>query len=348
MFVDKLNMSRIALPKVSVVMPAYNVEQYIAQSIESVLASDYPNIELIIVDDGSTDTTFAIAQGYAANDSRVVALTKSNGGQGVARNFGVQRSDGEYILFVDSDDIITKSYISKAVVEMERDGEVKVVTCRGEFFDGRTGKWRLKRYSSGRLARRNVFTISSLMRREDFIRVGGFDTSMHNYCEDWALWIAILKDGGRVVTLPTVEFFYRVRAGSSRFVGRKYKSELITVLNRKFPDFFERKLGGRLYSQRSMSKYINLLINFIFPRRASVSRLHRPLFYFVRAVPGIIGGATECDVVWNGREVTIARIHSLPSRHEREIAMHNGEIVGYCTEYRFWLWRRCWEVRLKG
>ena len=81
MFVDKLNMSRIALPKVSVVMPAYNVEQYIAHSIESVLASDYPNIELIIVDDGSTDTTFAIAQGYAANDSRVVALTKSNGDQ---------------------------------------------------------------------------------------------------------------------------------------------------------------------------------------------------------------------------------------------------------------------------
>ena len=186
------------------------------------------------------------------------------------------------------------------------------------------------------------------MRREDFLRVGGFDTTMHNYCEDWALWISILKDGGKVVTLPTVEFFYRVRAGSSRFVGRKYRGELIEVLNRKFPDFFERKLGGRLYSQRSMSKYINPLRNFFFPRRASTSQKFRHLFYFVKAVPRIVGGAVEFDAVWNNTPVTIKRIDSLPSRHERELAMQSGKVVGYCTQYHFWLWRKCWVVRLKG
>ena len=336
------------MPRVSVVMPAYNVEQYLAKSMESVLASDYPNIELVVVDDGSTDSTLSIAQQYEAKDSRVKAMTKENGGQGVARNYGVEHSSGKYILFVDSDDIITSGYITKAVAEMERDSEVTVVTCRGEFFDGRTGSWRLKTYTQKRLAQRNVFTISSLMRREDFIRVGGFDTTMHNYCEDWALWISILKDGGKVVTLPTVEFFYRVRAGSSRFVGRKYRGELIEVLNRKFPDFFERRLGGRLYSQRSMSKYINPLRNFFFPRRASVSQKFRSLFYFVKAVPHIVGGAVEFDAVWNNTPVTIKRIDDLPSRHERELAMQSGKVVGYCTEYRFWLWRRCWVVRLKG
>lgn len=341
-------MRNVIQPLVSVIMPAYNVEQYLAQSVDSVLGSDYPNLELVIVDDGSSDSTFEIAKSYESKDSRVKALTKVNGGQGIARNYGVEHSSGEYILFVDSDDLISSGYISKAVAEMERDSEVKVVTCRGEFFDGRTGSWRLKTYTQKRLAQRNVFTISSLMRREDFLRVGGFDTTMHNYCEDWALWISILKDGGKVVTLPTVEFFYRVRAGSSRFVGRKYRGELIEVLNRKFPDFFERKLGGRLYSQRSMSKYINPLRNFLFPRRASTSQKFRHLFYFVKAVPRIVGRAVEFDAVWNNTPVTIKRIDSLPSRHERELAMQSGKVVGYCTQYHFWLWRRCWVVRLKG
>lgn len=341
-------MGKIIQPLVSVIMPAYNVEQYLAQSVDSVLNSDYPNIELVIVDDGSKDSTFEIAKSYEAKDCRVKALTKANGGQGVARNYGVEYSSGEYILFVDSDDLISSSYISKAVVQMQSDSEVKVVTCRGEFFDGRTGRWRLKSYTQKRLAQRNVFTISSLMRRDDFLRVGGFDTTMHNYCEDWAMWISILKDGGKVVTLPTVEFFYRVRAGSSRFVGRKYKGELITVLNRKFPDFFERKLDGRLYSQRSMSKYINTLHNFLFPRRATVWRSFRGLYYFVKAVPRIVGDAAQFDTLWNGTAVTITRIDSLPSRHERELAMQSGKVVGYCTEYRFWFWRRCWEVKLRG
>lgn len=333
-------------PLVSVIMPAYNVEQFLAQSIDSVLCSDYQNLELIVVDDGSSDATLEIAQHYQAKDSRVKALTKANGGQGVARNYGVEHSSGEFILFVDSDDLISSGYISKAVAEMERDSEVKVVTCRGEFFDGRTGSWRLKKYTQRTLAKRNVFTISSLMRRTDFVRVGGFDTTMHNYCEDWALWISILKDGGKVVTLPTVEFFYRVRAGSSRFVGRKYKSELMVALNRKFPDFFERKLGGKLWSQRSMSRPINALCNAIFPRRASVAQQHRALFYFVRAVPRIVGSKAQFSTTWNKTEVTICSIEALPSRHEREVAMQSGKIVGYCTEYRFWFWRRCWVVTL--
>ena len=131
-------MENVIQPLVSVIMPAYNVEQYLAQSVDSVLGSDYPNLELVIVDDGSKDCTFEIAKSYEAKDCRVKALTKVNGGQGIARNYGVEHSSGEYILFVDSDDLINSEYISKAVAEMERDGEVKVVTCRGEFFDGRT------------------------------------------------------------------------------------------------------------------------------------------------------------------------------------------------------------------
>jgi glycosyltransferase involved in cell wall biosynthesis len=107
------------LPLVSIIMPAYNIAGYIRQSIESVLASDYPNFELIVVDDGSKDNTLSVAREYEQADARVKVLTKANGGQGIARNFGVEVCNGKYILFVDSDDLIGSSYVSKAVAELQ-------------------------------------------------------------------------------------------------------------------------------------------------------------------------------------------------------------------------------------
>lgn len=330
--------SKMEAPLVSVVMPAYNMEGYIAESIESVLASDYQNIELVVVDDGSKDATHSIAQKYQAKDSRVKALTKANGGQGCARNFGVQHCSGKYLLLVDSDDLIGRSYISQAVEVMERDSSVEVVTCRGEFFDGRTGSWRLKPYTPATLAKRNVFTISSLMRRESYLRVGGFDDSMHNYCEDWAFWIALLKDGGNVVTLPTVEFYYRVRSGSSRFVGRKYKGELISTLNRKFPDFFERELGGRLHSQRSLSPLLNRLHRLFCPLTVAAADRFSHLEYYLCALPRIAGSAPRCTATWQGVDVQIIR-----TTNPRSAAQQFGDrVVGYCTERRFWVFSRSW------
>ena len=335
------------LPLVSVVMPAYNIADYIGQSIESVLASDYANIELIVVDDGSKDNTLAVAKEYEQADKRVKVLTKVNGGQGVARNFGVEASSGKYILFVDSDDLIGSSYISKSVAELEADEAVKVVTCRGEFFDGRTGAWKLKLYSPKTLAKRNVFTLSSMMRRDDFVRVGGFDSTMHNYCEDWALWINILKDGGKVVTLPTVEFYYRVRQGSSRFTGRKYWHELIKTLNRKFPDFFERELGGRLHSQRSMSKWLNRLSRILSPRKAVLADGNERYKYFMLALPRILNCSTDEGVSFGSTKVEVKPVANAKKEFRKAVERGDSDVVGYYTERRYRLFKRSWLVKLK-
>ena len=333
------------MPLVSVVMPAYNMEAYLAQSIESVLSSDYKNIELLIVDDGSTDSTLAIARQYEAKDSRVRALTKSNGGQGRARNYGVERATGKYLLLVDSDDLIGRSYISKAVAAMEENANVKVVTCRGEFFDGRSGAWKLKSYKPATLARKNVFTISSMMRREDYIRVGGFDATMHNYCEDWAFWIALLKDGGEVVKLESVEFYYRVRRGSSRFSGRKYWHELIETLNRKFPDFFERELGGKLYSQRSMSKWLNVAHRIFNPRKAVVATPFDKMKYYLKALPRIAGKQSEVTTTFDNMQVSITRCADAKAEYKHAVATSDSGVIGYCVERRYLFYKRSWIVR---
>ena len=94
---------------ISVVVPAYNIENYIERCIKSILNQTYSNIEVIIVDDGSTDNTGSIIDKYALKDHRVIPLHKENGGVSSARMEGIDRAKGEWIGFVDGDDVIEEN-----------------------------------------------------------------------------------------------------------------------------------------------------------------------------------------------------------------------------------------------
>ena len=91
-------------PSVSVIVPVYNIEQYIGKCLESIVGQTLKEIEIIVVDDGSTDDSSRIIDRYARTDSRIVAIHKTNGGVVSARNCGIARATGSYILFVDGDD----------------------------------------------------------------------------------------------------------------------------------------------------------------------------------------------------------------------------------------------------
>lgn len=106
-------------PLVSVIMPAYNSEKYIGKSIESVLAQDYEKFELIIVDDGSKDGTKSIVEQYAKNDIRIKLLEQANQGVSVARNKGLDTATGEYVAFLDSDDLWDADNLSVMVQAAE-------------------------------------------------------------------------------------------------------------------------------------------------------------------------------------------------------------------------------------
>ena len=90
--------------KVSIIVPIYNVEQYLAKCIESLIQQTYKNIEILLVNDGSKDNSEKIMQQYAEKDERIVCLNKVNGGLSDARNYGLKYATGEYCLFIDSDD----------------------------------------------------------------------------------------------------------------------------------------------------------------------------------------------------------------------------------------------------
>ncbi|MDD6812335.1 MAG: glycosyltransferase family 2 protein [Lachnospiraceae bacterium] len=99
------------LPLISIIIPVYNVEKYLTRCLESVVAQTYSNLEIILVDDGSTDNSGKVCDKYQEIDSRIKVVHKKNGGVSDARNEGIDEACGEYIAFVDSDDWVTRNYI---------------------------------------------------------------------------------------------------------------------------------------------------------------------------------------------------------------------------------------------
>ena len=98
-------------PLISIIVPVYKVEPFLRRCIDSILAQTYTNLEIILVDDGSPDNCGLICDEYAAKDSRIKVIHKENGGVSIARNCGLDSSNGDYIVFIDSDDFVAKKHI---------------------------------------------------------------------------------------------------------------------------------------------------------------------------------------------------------------------------------------------
>ena len=116
-------------PLVSVIIPIYKVESFLRECVDSVIAQTYPNLEIILVDDGSPDGCPAICDEYAAKDSRVRVLHKENGGLSDARNAGMKIANGKYYSFVDSDDVIHPAMIEALITPILRDDSIKMSAC---------------------------------------------------------------------------------------------------------------------------------------------------------------------------------------------------------------------------
>ena len=115
-------------PLVSIIIPAYNCEAYIGKCIESILIQSYKNIEIIIVNDGSVDNTEEVIKKYILNDNRIKYFTQNNSGPSIARNKGIEKADGKYLMFIDSDDLVNYLYVERLVREIES-GNYDIACC---------------------------------------------------------------------------------------------------------------------------------------------------------------------------------------------------------------------------
>ena len=127
------------MPKISIIMPVYNKEKYLKECLDSVLRQTFQDIEIICVDDGSTDSSPEMLKGYAEKDSRIRFLRQKNQGAGPARNYGFSLAAGEYVIFLDSDDIFEEKLLEKLFERIE-ETDSDVVVCRSDRYNQKTKK----------------------------------------------------------------------------------------------------------------------------------------------------------------------------------------------------------------
>ncbi|MEO3404302.1 glycosyltransferase family 2 protein [Mucilaginibacter sp. CAU 1740] len=121
------------MPLVSVCIPAYNCEKYVGEAIQSVLAQSYPNIEIVVVDDGSTDGTLNAIE--AIDDKRIKSISSTNRGAAAARNLAYQNSTGEFIIFFDADDLLSIDFIAQQMSRMDGRKDAIVLSGWGRFYN---------------------------------------------------------------------------------------------------------------------------------------------------------------------------------------------------------------------
>ena len=197
------------LKKVSIVIPCYNLVPYVRQAVDSALAQTYSNFEVIVVNDGSTDDSLQVLRQYG---SRVKLVDQKNQGLGAARNHGIAKAEGEFILPLDADDWINPNYLTKTVPRMA-DPRIGIVSTDMERF----GCWhdfiRPYGFSLETEMKSNQLPVTSLIRLIAFHQTPGY-AGKDVVSADWNLWIDLLKRGWKVAHVPETLFHYRIRPDS--------------------------------------------------------------------------------------------------------------------------------------
>lgn len=259
------------MKKVSVVVPIYRVEPYLKQCVHSILAQTYQNLEIILVDDGSPDRCPEICDMFAGLDQRVKVIHKKNGGVSDARNRGIERACGDYLMFVDGDDWIEHTMVERLVSACEKYG-VSLASCARYVMDENSSKQiaftsREKVYSAEEALNEilagkaiDVAVWDKLYTKELFDAIR-FPVGENN--EDIAIFYQIIDKAGKIAHCGTAEYYYRDRPGS--LTKLRYHSETRKVIEKDLKElgiFIDKKYPGcRPAFDRYKAVNIYLLFN---------------------------------------------------------------------------------------
>jgi glycosyltransferase involved in cell wall biosynthesis len=237
-------------PEVSVVIPAYNAEKYLAETIRSVLDQTYNSYEVIVVDDGSSDGTLEVARSF---EPRIKALAKSNGGPASARNLAIRNSRGAYIAFLDSDDLWTPDKLDRQVALLENNPAVGLTYSEALMFTEDKGE--------RKVGERIGFTLNPsfrsllfgdyipnstvMIRRACVDKVGLLNESRELIgVEDYEYWMRVAKHF-TMVGIPRPLAYYRIREGNLMGDGSDINKGLnlsvaaIREIERLYPDLWQ-------------------------------------------------------------------------------------------------------------
>jgi glycosyltransferase involved in cell wall biosynthesis len=195
--------------KVSVVIPCFNHGEFLAEAVCSVTAIQRDDLELIVVDDGSTDERTG-KEMNALSAQGIKVIRQENKGLAAARNAGITISRGEYILPLDSDDRLRPGWIDNGIRILDSEPRIGVVYGDAQRFGVRTGRWHVGPFETDKLLEWNYIHASALYRRFVWEQNGGYDGTMPvQGLEDWDFWLGALEHGWDFVYVPEIFFDYR-------------------------------------------------------------------------------------------------------------------------------------------
>jgi glycosyltransferase involved in cell wall biosynthesis len=222
---------------VSIIIPAYNQAQYLGKAIQSALGQTYSHLEVLVVDDGSTDDTPGVAQSF--NDPRLRYIHQQNRGLSGARNTGIEHSLGEYLTYLDADDLFLPDKLATLVSALQEQPHLGFVAGQAIPIDehdrqvgavfaspvpGKPEEWLLG----------NPLHVGSvLVRREWQERVGRFDETLRSY-EDWDMWLRLALDGCRMGWVAQPVAYYRFHRQQMTRIGQQMTQATFAVLDKLF------------------------------------------------------------------------------------------------------------------
>jgi len=230
-------LERATAPRVTVITPAYNSAAYLAETIASVLSQTFRDLELIVIDDGSTDDTTAVARRFARRDQRVRIFEQPNRGAAAARNVALREGRGEFYALIDSDDVWMPHFLSDQLAILSARPDLAIVSANainiGGPFDGRplkpaSDEW-LPVSLLDVIEQDDAVCVMSVFRRDVVDRIGGFDINAHNN-EDYDFWIRAACAGCGIAFNCRPACYYRRRPDSKSANEERMRTGHIRVL----------------------------------------------------------------------------------------------------------------------
>jgi glycosyltransferase involved in cell wall biosynthesis len=237
-------------PVLSIIIPCYNTEHTLEETLLSVIEQQFDQWEAIIVNDGSPDNLETIALEFVSKDDRFKYFKKENGGLATARNFGIEQANGKYILPLDSDNKIRPDYAKTAIDLMEGDNTIGVVYGDAQYFGDKTGIWKVGEFDFESLLLRNYIDACAVFRKSLWETTEGYDCLMpYQGNEDWDLWIKFRLNNAVFFYLEQITFDYRVTKDSmiSRFNETMIKENRLYI----------RKKYAEIYFNKFEKYYLN-------------------------------------------------------------------------------------------
>lgn len=254
------------MPRVSIIVPVYNVEKYIRRCIESICSQTYSDWELLLVDDGSPDKSGAICDEYASIDSRIRVFHKENAGVGAARNTGIRNSTGNYIVFVDSDDFCDPVYLDNFGLHEDKLADLTIqgfkkfvdAECFGRVF--RAASYTRNELTEG-ILENNLLTFGApycKLFRRDIIVLNHIEfPTLYSYGEDSYFFFNYLTHIYSMRTIDASGYFYRCNQNESLSMKNHDFTDLVTFANDSLKLLRELDTGGKIEVAYSYS-YVGL------------------------------------------------------------------------------------------